>query len=145
MKTAFDDFEVCSSYSDREACEDGVLVSINPKDRVSRAVWDFLFEHAPKGAKPPNRWPVDLMGWFRAKTVDDKVLAMSSALIRTHATRAREVYEKNLGGGIFKAYALLDGHGTIAELSLDTTFQSKTFWLVPNENDGITLMFPEDY
>lgn len=142
---AFEGFEVISSYSDREACEDGVLVAIGAKDRVSRAVWDFLFEHAPKGAKPPNCWPVDLLGWFRAKTVDDKVLAMSSALIRTHATRAREVYDKNIDGGIFKAYILLDDAGAIGELSLATSFTSKTLWLVPNENDGITLMFPEDY
>ena len=25
------------------------------------------------------------------------------------------------------------------------TQERKTFWLIPNENGGITLMFPEDY
>jgi hypothetical protein len=141
----FDGFEVVSTYSDGQACEDGMLVAINPKDRVSRAVWEYLAEHAPKGAKPPNNWPVDLMGWFLAKSADDKALAMSSALIRTHAAAAERIYSENTDGGIFKLFGIYDEAGVLTELSTATSLIACTFWLVPNENGGITLMFPEDY
>jgi hypothetical protein len=169
----FDGAEVVSTYTDGQAVEDGVLVSLNEKDRVSRAVWEYLVQHAPKGAKPPNRWPVDFMGWFQAAKIskvealkliaeygkdeaqkkleriiaDRKALAMSSALIRTHDKQARRVYDENIGGGIHKLYAVIDGLGTISGLQEDLSgpFKFETLWLMPNENGGITLMFPEDY
>jgi hypothetical protein len=150
----FDGVEVISSYSDSEAVEDGTLVAINPKDRVTRTVWEHLVQHAPKGSKPPDRWPVDMMTWFRAEAIkredalkliaefgkeeaqkkfermiaDRKVLALSKGIVSTHTREANRVYEENVDGGIYK-----------------WTMFDKVAWLLPNENGGITLMFPEDY
>jgi len=168
----FDEMEVISTYTDGQACEDGILVALNAKDRVSRALWEYLVEHAPKGPKPPACWPVDLMGWFQAEKIskvealkliaehgkdeaqkkferiiaDRKALAMASALIRTHTKQATRVYEENIGGGIYKLFASVDAQGTIQSLgALDTDSKTVTLWLLPNENGGITLLFPEDY
>jgi hypothetical protein len=169
----FDEAEVVSIYTDGQAVEDGVLVAIGRKDRVSRAVWDWLAEKAPKGAQPPSCWPVDLMGWFQASKIsktdalkliaehgkdgaqqkfdemiaDRKALAMSSALIRTHATQATRVYEENTGGGIYKLWAL-EHNDVIEKLSAEDPGAfagASVLWLMPNDNGGITLMFPEDY
>ncbi len=145
----FDEMEVISTYTDTQACEDGILVAINPKDRVSRALWEYLVTHAPAGSQPPNRWPVDLMGWFQAKTADNKALAMSKGIISTHAKQAKRVYEENIGGGIYKLFSLesLDGQriaGLLAEAPQEE-YKYSVLWLIPNENGGITLLFPEDY
>jgi len=173
----FHGFEVVSTYTDRQAIEDGILVAISEKDRVSRAVWEYLSSHCPKGAQPPNRWPVDLMGWFRAEKIskvealeliakfgreesqkkfeemvgDRKALAMSSALIRTHDRQARRIYDENLDGGIYKLYSMETPDGrrilslaaSAAEAEVEGSY--KVLWLIPNENGGITLLFPEDY
>jgi len=169
----FDEMPIIYAYTDRQAVEDGILVALNAKDRVSRALWEYLVEKAPKGAQPPNRWPVDLMGWFAAAKIskvealelvakygkdeaqrkfarmiaDRKALALAKGIISTHAKQATRVYEENIGGGIYKLFAH-EHNGTLAELKegvLEPFAGDSVLWLLPNENGGITLMFPEDY
>ena len=168
----FDGFEVISTYTDGQACEDGVLVAVNAKDRVSRALWEYLVEKAPKGNQPPNRWPIDLLTWFRAEAIkredalkliaelgkeeatkkfarmiaDRKALALAKGIISTHAKQATRVYEENIGGGIYKLFAVESPDGRqITDLTADQGENKTVLWLLPNENGGITLMFPEDY
>jgi hypothetical protein len=170
----FHGFEVISTYSDGQAIEDGLLVAINQKDRVSRAVWEYLVSKTPKDHRPPANWPVDLMGWFQAEKIskvdalkmiaelgrdqaqkkferliaDRKALALSKGIISTHDRQARRVYEENIDGGIYKLFAI-ESNNQLSELSAvgkpEESAWSSVLWLIPNENDGITLMFPEDY
>jgi hypothetical protein len=168
----FDAADVISTYTDGQAVEDGLLVAINQKDRVTRALWEYLVEKAPKGNQPPNRWPVDLMTWFRAEAIkreealkliaelgkdaaqkkfermiaDRKALALSKGIISTHTKQATRVYEENIGGGIYKLFAVESPDGRyLTDLTADQGENKSVLWLLPNENGGITLMFPEDY
>lgn len=135
--------EPISTYTDKDAVEDGDLVAINQKDRVTRAVWNFLVEHAPKNHKPPAGWPVDLFGFFRAKTQDDKAKAMAEGVISTNRQQAERVYNENIGGGIFTLNPALGADGTITRLEDQET--THKMWLIPNELGGISLIFPSDY
>lgn len=151
-KNPFEAMEVISVYGDGQAVEDGMLVAIGAKDRVTRACFEWLAAKAPSGSRPPSRWPVEMMGWFKGKTRDAKAAALAGGLIGTHGRRAREVYEQNLGGGIFVTYALV-GHGELLSLEAPLLEPSakesdelgRRLWLIPNELGGLTLMFPEDY
>jgi hypothetical protein len=161
--------DVISTYTDAQACDDGVLIALNAKDRVTRTVWEWLTEKAPKTRQPPNRWPVDMMGWFGATSIkkdeaqkliakhgkdaqkvldriiaDRKAAALSRGLISANRQQATRVYNENIDGGIFKAQ-VLENNGQIESLTDISSLINTTLWLVPNENDGITLMFPEDY
>lgn len=115
----FDGFEVISTYTDGQACEDGFLVAIAAKDRVSRTVWEYLCSRVPLD----NVRPEDI----DAKR-HDYALFTSGRMVSHNALEARRVYEQNIGGGIF----------TLIE-------QGRKFWIMPNELGGLTLMFPEDY
>lgn len=159
--------EPISVYTDRDAVEDGVLVSVNERDRVSRACWEWLAQSTPLGSKPPNCWPVEMMGWFRAGDIsptealkriakhgkeaqakferevrDKKALALAIGLIGTHGPIARRIYENNEGGGIWAGWAVVQ-QGTI--VGFNENSGSQRLWLIPNEQGGLTLMFPEDY
>jgi hypothetical protein len=175
----FTEKDVISRYSDNDAVDDGVLVAIGARDRVTRTVWEALAERAPAGSKPPNRWPVDMMGWFQAENIkkpealaliakygaeegqkklnqiiaDRKALALSKGIVSTHGRQAVKVYEENTDGGIYKLYATVGESGKFESLETVTLTNGEgtscnllpPFWLLPNENGGITLMFPEDY
>jgi hypothetical protein len=168
-ESLFSAVDVISTYTDAQACDDGVLIALNPKDRVTRTVWEWLVEHAPKTCQPPNCWPVDMMGWFGATSIkkaeaqkliakhgkdaqtvlerivaDRKALAMCRGLIGRDRAQAERVYRDNTDGGILKAHAI-ENNGQIESLTEISSLINTTLWLVPNENDGITLMFPEDY
>jgi hypothetical protein len=159
---------VIFTYSDKQAVEDGVLVEVNRHDRVTRKVWDWLVEKQPQGELPPSGWPVDEVSWKQAMRVpgptvadimgadydgllrDRKALELARGFINAYQAQAREVYEKNLGGGIFQRHAVLLGQ-QIAYLGKEE-FSAKVqaqcgrrLWLLPNEKGGVTLMFPEDY
>jgi hypothetical protein len=166
----FKDAVIVASYTDRQAVADGLLVPINHRDRVTRTVWDSLREHMPVGSQPPANWPVELLGWFKAEIVtkaealkiltehgaeegqkqlnsiiaDRKALAMAKGLISQHEPLARRQYDE---GGIYKLYAFKDENNRFYDLQPRNTsgMAVLTFWLMPNENGGITLMFPEDY
>ena len=117
----FEGFEVVSRYTDEQAVDDGVLVSLSLKDRVTRAVWEFFCSIAPVDEKTQSEYIVNAARDSFARTE-------SAHYLNLHGARAREVYEKNIGGGIFK---------------LD--YSNHIMWIIPNELGGLTLMFPEDY
>jgi hypothetical protein len=147
-QTLFEAFgEPISTYTDSQAVEDGGLIAINADDRVTRAVWDWLYLTVDmKNPKPPIGWPVNLFGFFAAQTPDKRVLAMCDGLIEMNRREAIRVYEQNIGGGIFGLWVRHEGgYGgkPIAVEDKETGGQMR-LWFVPN-GAGITLMFPEDY
>lgn len=163
--------DVISTYTDRQAVEDGIFIAINPRDRVTRTVWEYFAEKAPKRSKPPADWPVSMMDWFQAEKIskidalkliadfgavqgqqkfdrmiaERKALALAKGIITTHAAQAKRVYDENIGGGVFKLHGLVDTAGVLFKLSAEPSGVFCNLWLIPNENDGTTLMFPEDY
>lgn len=125
--------EVISTYTDGQAVEDGFLVAINGRDRVSRPLYDWVVARAPE--KPPNCWPIDLMGFCSATRIsktdalkliakygkdeaqkhlnlviaDKKAVAMFRGLIDTRRDLARRVYDENIGGGILSLWPVTSG------------------------------------
>jgi hypothetical protein len=162
--------DVISIYSDADAVEDGILVAVTKKDRVSVAVFEYLAKNTPLGAEPPANWPVDLMGWFQADKVsktealkivaehgkdaqekfeekvrDNKALALAKGIIGRDASTAKRIYDANIGGGIYALYPKVEnGKFTVLETEQDGDGGEK-FWIVPNELGGVTLMLPSDY
>jgi len=145
---------VISRYTDEQAVDDGVLVKVGPRDRVTRAVWDFFVQHTPLGPQPPPTWPVDLRRWFGGQGTeaerDTKAAALAVGILAAHGAAARRVYEQNSGGGIWKCRAVVRD-GVLARLEVDAE-QARpagaggtTLWLMPNELGGLTVLFPEDY
>jgi hypothetical protein len=165
--SVFQEGDVISTYTDREAIEDGIIVAINPRDRVTRTVWEWLVEKQPKDSQPPNCWPVGMMGWFRAAAMpkseavkiiaehgaeegqriyermvrDRKAHALSIGLVDHYRDQARRIYDENTNGGIFKLQVQADGE----QIRGIDPLGDIVLWLLPNENGGISLMFPEDY
>ena len=134
--------EPISVYTDQQAVEDGTLVALNQKDRVTRPVFEYFCKKTPTDPKPPDHWPVDMFGWFRAGTYTKKqrmeaaakhgkdadtyledqarmqrAAALAGGLIGTHAQRARTVYEQNLNGGIFVLFAVVGADGKLLALA----------------------------
>jgi len=134
--------QAISTYTDRDAIEDGAIVAINPRDRVTRAVWDWLETGVDmKNPKPPNCWPVDLFPFFGAKKPATRVLAMCRGLIDTH----RRPAERAEANG--KTYALWCECVNLRPAAIHEAERpgAKELWLIPNEARGFTLMFPGDY
>ncbi len=115
----FEGFKVISTYTDADAVDDGVLVAVAAKDRVTRGVWDYLCSRVPLDNVAPEE--ID-------NKRHDHALFASGRMIGQNALQARQVYNQNIDGGIF----------TLIE-------QGRKFWIMPNELGGLTLMFPEDY
>jgi hypothetical protein len=162
--------DVISSYTSQQAAEDGIFVPVTPKDAVTRTVFTFFGQQAPGSSKPPNRWPVDMMGWFRAEAFtkkeaaelivkhgtdaqakseeivrDRKAVALARGIIGTHAAAAKRKYVE---GGIYKLWAQsVDGKlNSLTVNEADAFDTRRELWLLPNdETGGVTLMFPEDY
>ena len=114
--------EVISTYTDGDALEDGFLVPLNKRDRVTRALFDWLCSALPEGPKPPSNWPVEIMRWFGDKSPEMRAAALAGGLIGTFGRRAA-------------LHPLPDIAGA----------PERWLWLLPNENGGLTLMLPEDY
>ncbi len=145
---AMDEGFVISSYGDEQAQEDGILVPVGKKDRVTRTCWEFLA--AKLGEKPPNQWPVNLMGYVMAKDGNDRALAASGALLDTWDREARRIYDENIGGGIFTLWVDVTSEGIQGvyqerDKTADEREPMTRLWFIPNELGGMTLMFPEDY
>jgi len=140
--------EPISVYTDDEAVDDGTLVAINSKDRVTRPVWDWLISTMDmKNPKPPSGWPVNLFGYFGAKTKDERVKAMCEGIIDVNRKQAQRVYDENIAGGIFSLWINHEGGYGGRPISVDNKESEggqMRLWFVPNGN-GLTLMFPEDY
>jgi hypothetical protein len=126
MNSDFGD-NVVFRYTDQQAVDDGVLVAVAPKDRVSRAAWEYLASNSPD----------------QDREVRDKhATAFVLGLIANRGKDARRVYEQNTDGGIYQVWIHIDGAGIYAFANQG---QGKRMWLMPNEQGGLTLMFPEDY
>jgi hypothetical protein len=110
---------IVSTYTDAQAIEDGLLIAVAAKNRVSRAAWDYLCSRVPLDNVAPDQ--------IDAKQ-HDHALFTSGRMINQNALEARRVYDQNIDGGIF----------TLIE-------KGRKFWIMPNELGGLTLMFPEDY
>lgn len=138
------EFEVISMYTDDMAVEDGILVPLNGQDRVTRACWEWMADKL--GDSPPDRWPVELMGYIGAESGDDRALAAAKGLLGSWEKKARTVYEENIGGGIFTLWVRESDEAIIG--ITDSEFgdgEATRLWFIPNELGGMTLMFPEDY
>ena len=143
------------TYTDQQAIDDGVLVPVALKDgartahRVTRNAWGWLL-HALPEAQPPERWPVALLTWTGAAKGEKGNKARARAalvgLIEEYAASARSIFANNIGGGILTLWPTTSDNGqTIGGLSQHGDEKARRFWLIPNENQGVTLMFPEDY
>ena len=124
----FDDLEPISTYGDAQAVDDGALVAVSERDRVTCNAFGWMQDNIGNSDTPPNRWPVNLFPWCRAKDAGARAVAAAQGLIGEEANTARRIYEGNIGGGIHT-----------------WEHSGKTFWLIPNEVGGVTLMVPEDY
>ena len=99
---------VIFEYSDKQAIEDGVLVSVPGEGKVNR-VTRAVFDHF---AKP--------MGSSPAGEVTD-ITPLQDAI---RAMLKIEPDEDGMRTG---------------------TYEGKKLWILPNEVEGLTLLFPEDY
>jgi hypothetical protein len=144
-----EDTHVISKYTDEQACEDGTLVAVTPRDRVTSAVWGFVSEHL--GDTPPFGWPVGLLAWCAIRDDDPepgmrRALAATKGLIDVNRTEATRIYEDNIGGGIWDGYIQQGADDVITGFDrTDGPGGDRRVWLMPNELGGLTLMFPEDY
>jgi hypothetical protein len=100
---------VIDEYTDKQALEDGVLVSVPGEgkvNRVTRAVFDHFTK--PMGSSPETGEVTDIT------PLQDAIRAMLKI-----------------------------------EPDADTwrtgTYEGKEMWLIPNEVEGLTLLFPDDY
>lgn len=100
---------VTVEYSDKQALEDGVLVSV-PREgkvnRVTRAVFDHFTK--PMGGAPETGVVTDIT------RLQDAIRAMLKIKPDDDMWRTG-------------------------------TYDGKELWLVPNEVEGFTLLFPDDY
>lgn len=115
-------WEVVSTYTDAQAVEDGVLVAVSGAHRVTRAAWEFIASRQPidQAQIVPGKPEQTLRDWLTREFCVE--------LINRDEGIARRVYDENIGGGIYCVW--VDG---------------RKLWLMPNENGGMSLMFPEDY
>lgn len=68
-------------------------------------------------------------------------MALATGVIAREGSTARRVYDENINGGIHKVHAICQNE-VLAELGYAG---GTVLWILPNENGGLTLMFPEDY
>lgn len=127
-------------YTDAEAIDDGVLVALSTTDRVTANAFNEIARVAEDQRDPPACWPVDLMGFIRARTGDDRALAMVIGLVDTQRHMA-------LGhAGRVARYAVHGPHGyrELADVEPNDAATYQTLLLVANEVGGVTLMLTRD-
>lgn len=145
--------KIISRYSDAEAVADGDLVVVSKRgDRITNGLFAFLSSAAPEGHHPPpSRWQVPLFQWVAAKTADLKAVALGNGFIEGHRD---EVVRSEEAGRTLVAHLITNDHGRLAGFSMYQGEEpedllphlvSRKVWLLPNECDGITMMFPEEY
>ena len=117
-----EDWNVVSTYSDEQAVEDGVLVSVEGLVRVHGL-------YRPSGRRI-NRVTRAVFAYFTGKLADESAPVVELILRLQpliEAIRAMIAISPDEDGWVTGQY------------------QGKKLWLVPNEVGGLTLMFPEDY
>lgn len=134
--------EVIYSYTDQDAVTDGVLVPVNAKDRVTRAVWDFISARVASN-RPPLRWP--LSGSVKAMypldtDADWRTCALCVGLLEHYSEPARLLYDNDT-----LWHAKLEATATTLDSISPGSKEALQVWILPNELGGLTLMFPEDY
>lgn len=147
----FDESDIISKYTDTDAIGDGQIIAVNERDRMTNGVFGFLSRAATDlDARPPSRWPVPMLDWFRAKDPDTKAVALAHGFI----TENRKAADVPPPADFFTAYFVTDADGRLTghanhPLSEDGRAAGSHYrrvWLVPNdETRGLTLMFPSEY
>ncbi len=158
-----EDFDVISTYTAGQAVADGMMVAVTPRDLVTIGLFSHLAEVAPMTGQPPAEWPVPIVAFCKGRAADvieaigeenaRKVVAaaLCVGLIDHHRVQAQRIHVQNIQGGIFTGYVLNDGtrctgfHVAPDETELEEHFGRRRVWLMPNEMDGITMMFPSEY
>jgi hypothetical protein len=121
--------DVIYSYGDDVAVEDGILVAVSKIDRVTIAAWVWL--------------EAQLATHHGDEVPDDEPRATATTWIAEHRKRAAEVWNENIGGGVFQ---LAYDSKAMRVIAIDPHDEmSGSLWLIPNEVGGMTLMFPSDY
>lgn len=145
--------DVIAEYGDEQALDDGVIVAVSGRDRVTNTAFAWIQEHVGCKSQPPNRWPVDLFPWCSAERDADRAGDLQVSARRAVAavrgvigTYQRQAHERDQAGHMLELWADVrsDGVHGLVEQEPDNPHATR-FWLVPNELGGITLMFPSDY
>ena len=149
----FEKEHVISEYGDEQAVEDGFLVAVSKRDRVTNTVF-ALFEHGvPLEAAPPSRCPVALLRWCGAKNTATRAVLMCAGLIEQWRDRAHEEDRKD-DRRIFSGFVLhteddpAQIRGFLPGIPHDLFPEKCTsakVWFCPNELGGVTMMYPSDY
>jgi hypothetical protein len=111
------------TYTDNQAVEDSVLVPFVTKrgdtgHRITRTAWDALREYYRERAEGRYADPEF------ARFLLSEMLPLIPEAVRTYKE-----------GGILK---------TTYDFQV-TKNRGRVFWFIPNEQNGVTLMRPEDY
>jgi len=129
------------AYTDETAVEDGFLVPLNNRDRITRAAYVALAKAAEFQTNPPNYWTVDLFGYCRAKTGEARALAMAGGLVDVN----RHTVERDGGPLAFYAIRSATGYVRLVEVEPADAATFDTYWLEANERGGVTVMLPGDH
>ena len=155
-----DELDLIHAYTDENALEDGVIVAITKKHRATNGVFVYQGEHAPEGDNgPPQNWPVPLLEWMAAKTDNQKAMALARGFIEGHTGHA-----ERCNGDLIVDCITNPQTDKIVSVELDAAQMGRTavaiadqqrrhaegrpgrrMWMLKNECDGYTLMFPEEY
>lgn len=134
--------DVVFQYTDTEAVQDGVLVPLTSRDRVSQALWDFI-EARVSPNRVPLRWPmlsgVEAM-YPLVKTEEWRSRALLQSLTIAYHDAAHSVYDN---GGVW--HAKLEVTNSSIESISPGSKEDIQIWIMPNELGGLTVMFPSDY
>lgn len=137
----FADVEPIYTYGDAEACEDGVLVALTQRDRCTRALFEDLAKYLPDS--PPNRWPVDLFGYIAAAAKHDPGLRAEAACKGLFARHGSQISTDPAPLWMIRK----DSESPITDLSETRPDDGSGFeiWIVTNELNGTTIMYPSDW
>ena len=139
--------EVISRYSDDQAVEDGVLVELTARDRMTSNCLAWLEENIPVDGSPPNNWPVPLFDWIGARgDKTRRAICAAKGLVGSFSISYCERQPDQSWAG----HAMYAGANRIGQLLRPDAKRGdratyKVLWIHPNECGGVTLMLPEDY
>ncbi len=140
-----DDIPIISTYTDAEACEDGVLVALTQRDRCTRALFEDLVRYLPYS--PPKGWPVDLFGYIAAASKDDPGLRAAAACKGIFGRHA-PILHADPSASPCALWMIRRGSGNpITDLVETHPDDNSGFeiWITVNELGGLTLMYPSDW